>query len=309
MFKNFSPQSLTINGRQSELIELALTYGFKGMDVDMHEMYRRNQRSENKDASKYLDAAKKSFNIKLGTFDSGLDLDADEDSYSASVGALGPIAEMAAAQGVSRASVKVPASTDRLPYHEYFAAITDRLGKAAEVFAPHDIKLAVAFQSGKELAEGKEFEFVRNVEGFISLVRGVGNAGVGFYIDTWDWVVGDGAMDQLSELKAEEIVAVRIGSIPEDVDVSKAESWQKLVPTAEGPVNHVKLIAHLNSIGYDGPLSPAANGRSYKGQTRESIVQAGQEAVDAICTEAGMEVTPLPKDSIDESAYETAPAI
>ncbi len=35
MLKNFSPQSLGINGRQSELIELALTYGFTSMDIDM----------------------------------------------------------------------------------------------------------------------------------------------------------------------------------------------------------------------------------------------------------------------------------
>ena len=35
MFKNFCPSALGINGRQSELIELALTYAFRGMDVDM----------------------------------------------------------------------------------------------------------------------------------------------------------------------------------------------------------------------------------------------------------------------------------
>ena len=54
MLKNFSPAALGINGRQSELIELALTYGFTGMDVDMHEMLRRAQRTNVEDAAKYL---------------------------------------------------------------------------------------------------------------------------------------------------------------------------------------------------------------------------------------------------------------
>ena len=57
MLKNFSPAALGINGRQSELIELALTYGFTGMDVDMHEMLRRAQRTILEVAAKYLEAA------------------------------------------------------------------------------------------------------------------------------------------------------------------------------------------------------------------------------------------------------------
>ena len=33
MFKNLSPSALGISGHQSEIIELALTYGFAGMDL------------------------------------------------------------------------------------------------------------------------------------------------------------------------------------------------------------------------------------------------------------------------------------
>ncbi|MEM0927575.1 MAG: hypothetical protein AAGJ83_16130, partial [Planctomycetota bacterium] len=56
MLKNFSPTSLGINGRQSELIELALTYGFSSMDIDMYEMLRRSQRTSADDAAKFLKA-------------------------------------------------------------------------------------------------------------------------------------------------------------------------------------------------------------------------------------------------------------
>ena len=78
MIKNFSHAALGINGRQSELIELALTYGFTGMDIDMQDMLRRSQRTDIQDASKYLEAAK----IKIGGFDLGIDLDADEESFT-----------------------------------------------------------------------------------------------------------------------------------------------------------------------------------------------------------------------------------
>ncbi|MEL6109875.1 MAG: hypothetical protein AAFU85_28020, partial [Planctomycetota bacterium] len=57
MLKNFSPKALGINGRQSELIELALTYGFRSMDIDMYEMLRRTQRTSAEDAAKFIKAA------------------------------------------------------------------------------------------------------------------------------------------------------------------------------------------------------------------------------------------------------------
>ena len=70
MIKNFAPSALGLNGRQSELIELALTYGFNGLDVDMHEMLRRAQRTSTEDASKYLHAAT---DLHIGGFDLGID--------------------------------------------------------------------------------------------------------------------------------------------------------------------------------------------------------------------------------------------
>ena len=303
MLKNFSPQSLGINGRQSELIELALTYGFTSMDIDMREMLRRSQRTNLQDAAKYLEAAK----IAIGGFDLGFDLDADEESFTSEVGGLHPLSELAKQLGATRCYVRVPAGTDRLPYHEYFEIQKTRIGQIAEVLADKGIKLGVGFSAGKELDVDKEFPFVRNVEGFVALVKAISGSNVGFLVDTWDWVVGDGAMDQLSELSAAEIVAVRLCTLAPDADPSKANSTDRILPEKEGPLNHVRLVSHLASIGYDGPVSPSASSTSYKGQTRESIVQRAQEAVDGISTDAGLTVAPLPKDLIEDIPYDPTP--
>ena len=40
MYKNLNSWTLGISGRQSELIELALTYGFRGLDIDIHDMIK-----------------------------------------------------------------------------------------------------------------------------------------------------------------------------------------------------------------------------------------------------------------------------
>ena len=303
MLKNFSPSALGINGRQSELIELALTYGFNGMDIDMHEMLRRSQRTNTEDASKYLEAAK----IKIGGFDLGINLDADEDNFTSQVVGLHPLTDLAKELGAKRAYLRVPAATDRLPYHEYFDIQVNRLGQIADVLRSREILLGIGFFAGQERAEGKQFPFIRNVEGFLALGSGISAANAGYLIDTWDWVVGGGTMDQLAGLPADKIIAVRLGSLPPDVDPSQANTSNRILPSQSGPLNHVSLMKHLAKIGFRGPVSPSASNQSYKGQTRESIVQRAQEAVDGISREAGIPVAPLPMELIEDIPYEPNP--
>ncbi|MFG0261091.1 MAG: TIM barrel protein [Novipirellula sp. JB048] len=305
MFKNFSPWLLGINGRQSELIELALTYGFRGMDVDMADMLRRSQRTSLEDATKYLRAT----DIKIGGFDLGVDLDADDDTFTAQVATLHPMAEIAKELKVERSYLRLPAATDRLPYPEYFETQRARLNQIAEVLAPREIRLGVSFSAGKELAEGKEFEFIRDVEGFVALISSIPAANIGYIIDTFDWVVGSGTLEQLTELDVEKIVAVRLGSVASDTSVETAKSTDRVLPEKEGALAHVSVISHLKSVNYSGPVCPTASSSRYKGQTRENTVQKGQEAIDLISKDAGVHVAPLPMDLIEDIPYEPTPAV
>ncbi|TWT56150.1 TIM barrel protein [Allorhodopirellula solitaria] len=298
MFKNFCPQALGINGRQSELIELALTYAFRGMDIDMHDMLRRSQRSSFEEASKYLRAA----DIRIGTFALAIDLDADDDAFTAGVATLHPLSEVAQQLQVDRALIRVPAATDRLPFNEFFDIQRQRITQIAEVLAARDIKLGVGFRAGKEHLEEKQFPFVSNVETFRALVDAIPE--VGYLIDTWDWVVGDGGMDQFGEIPGEKIVAVRLGSIPEDIDPSSATTHDRILPELNGPLDHVKVVQHLDEGQFSGPLSPTASTMQYKGETREFLVQKAQEAIDGICKEAGLTVAPLPMELIEDIPYE-----
>ncbi len=301
MFKNFCPQALGINGRQSELIELALTYAFRGMDIDMHDMLRRSQRSSFEEAAKYLKAS----DIRIGTFTLAVNLDADDDTFNASVATLHPLSEIAQQLEVDRALIRVPAATDRLPFNEFFDVQRKRIGQIAEVLGSRDIKLGVGFRAGKEHLERKQFPFVNKVETFRALVDAIPN--VGYLVDTWDWVVGEGGMDQFNEIPGEKIVAVRLGSIPQNVQPADATSQDRVLPEMHGTMDHVKIVKHLDAGKFAGPISPTASTMQYKGQTREYLVQKAQEAIDGICKEAGLTVAPLPMDLIEDIPYEPTP--
>ena len=60
MFKNLNPSALGISGHQSEIIELALTYGFTGLDVNMAEFAVRVRLKGMAYARRLIDSAQDS---------------------------------------------------------------------------------------------------------------------------------------------------------------------------------------------------------------------------------------------------------
>lgn len=318
MLKNFSPKALGINGRQSELIELALTYGFRSMDIDMYEILRRSQRTTAEDAAKFVKAAMIDDRLgkdkmgrleAIGGFELEIDLDASDEEFKSQVGTLHPLSELAADLEVTRAYLCLPPATDSMPYHEFFEAQSARVKQVAEVLGGKNIRLGISFDASREPEHGKQYDFIRNVEGLIAFVKSVASPGIGYVIDTWDWVVGDGAMDQLSEIAGSDIVAIRLGTLADDADPSKATIGDRVLPSNEGTLNHTSVVKYAMEAGFDGPICPSASPSRYKGQTRENTVKQSQEAIDQICQEAGLEVKPLPMDLIEEIPVETTPLV
>lgn len=294
MYKNFSAPLLGISGRQSELIELALTYGFRGIDVDMTDMVKRSQRTDFEDASKYLRAAE----IIVGGFNADINLDADDEKFKTQLATLHPLADVASQLEAKRAFLNLPAATDRLAYPEYFDQVRDRLNQIGEVLGSKDIKVGVAFSAARDVAEGKKFEFIRNVEGFVALLKSVTASNVGYVIDSWHWHVGGGTIEQLRELDPSRVVTVRLAELPADVPVAEAKTADRAVPAVEGTIDQVSIVRWLAANAFKGPVVPSASAAKAKGQTRESIVNKAQEAIDAIFRAAGLQVDPRPMDLI-----------
>ncbi len=294
MYKNFSAPLLGISGRQSELIELALTYGFRGIDVDMTDMVKRSQRTDFEDASKYLRAA----DILIGGFNADVQLDADDSVFNGQLAALHPMAETAAKLNATRAFVNVPAATDRMPIHEYFEFLQTRLEQMGRILDGQGIRLGVAMNASSDSAEGKQFEAIRKAESLIALVKGVPSKNVGIVLDSWHWTVGGGTLDHLRSADPTRIAIVRLADIAADVDLSAAKPSDRIVPSTEGSIDQVGIVKWLSDVGYDGPVLPCSSAAKAKGQTRESIVNKAQEGIDAIFTAAGLTVAPRPMDLI-----------
>src|SRR5690606_6697740 len=84
MYKNLSAEGLGISGRQTELIELSLTYDFRGLDLDIIDLIKRSQVQGVEQACRFLSSAQ----VRVGGFELPVRYLADEATYKADLAQL-----------------------------------------------------------------------------------------------------------------------------------------------------------------------------------------------------------------------------
>ena len=131
MYKNLNPASFGVSGRQSELIELMLTYGFRGLDLDAADLLRRATLQGTEEASKYIHSAK----IKIGGWTVPVQLGADDGVFQSEIERLSLTAETARKVGFTYGTLDLQPASDKLPYHENFERHRQRLSKLGDVLA------------------------------------------------------------------------------------------------------------------------------------------------------------------------------
>ncbi len=288
MYRNLIPQAIGVSGRQSELIEMALTYGFKGFDLDMREFMRKVNSRGRDAASRYIESARVRLDFRVSGFELPVRWSDEEANFKQDLEKLAPLAEVAAALGAKGCYTPILPASDKLQYHENFAFHQQRLGAVADVLAKHDIKLGLSLVSTPKHRKDKKFEFVYQVDPFLTLVKTLGVGNVGIVLDLWHWHLGGGTIKQIRELSPDQIVQVRVADAPQDIDPGKATEDQRLLPGKGGMIDAVSAMRHLGEIEYSGPVSPTANAKTLAGLTRDRIVRQAGEALDAVWKEAGL---------------------
>ncbi len=284
MYKNLSPKALGISGRQSELIELALTYGFRGLDVDMADLAKRARNTSIEQAIRFLESAK----IKIGGFDLPVNLRADEATFTQQLAQLNQVCETAAALKAQRAFTIIAPASDDLPFQPNFELHRQRLAQVAETLAKYNIRLAVGIQPTPALRENKNHTFIYQVETLLTLLKTVGEKNVGVLLDSWSWFVGDGGLDQIRELPADQIVIVRIADYPADANVARIAETNRHLPLEDGAIDGGAIVTMLAEKKYDGPVTLYPHPSTLRGATRESIVQRAAQALEELWKVAGL---------------------
>jgi sugar phosphate isomerase/epimerase len=284
MFRNLSPAALHISGRQSELIELALSFGFKGLDLDLVEFQQAVKTYGLPHARRLIDSAR----LKFGAFQLPWTWDESDEVYKAGRGAVDELLSLAAELGMTRAVTAIAPANDLRPYHENFEFHRRRLAEIGEVLAPKHIKLGLEFHCNPTLRKDRAFQFIHTFDALATLVGMIRAANVGVVADLFELHATGASFDDVRKLGAEKIVSMVVSDVSAEKPSTECDEADRLLPGENGAIDLPATLVALAEIGYDGPITPATSAHSVKGMKREQIVRTAGERLGHAWTTAGL---------------------
>lgn len=291
MYKNLSPSALGISGRQSEMIELALTHRAKGLEMDMQALQRQVESSGFEYASRFVTSA----GIKVAPFEVPLRWKDDEIAFKTDLQTSRPLLETAQKLGCVGCTITVQPFSESQPYHENFEFHRERIAAVADALNNYDLKLGLAFLAPAHHRQDKPQTFVCTADALLTLMKTTVADNVGVIVDSWHWQIGGGSAAHLADLSAEQIVEVRLSDVPEDVDLETITEDQRLMPGTTEASLAADFLKVLSAKEYKGPVTPSAAPDQVSARKREQIVRQAFEAMDNL-----MEAATKPETTASE---------
>jgi sugar phosphate isomerase/epimerase len=284
MFSNFDPAALGIHGLESEIIELALTYGFEGITIDIADFTARADHYGLPYTRRLIDSAQ----IRIGSFKLPFDLESDEEDFRKNLEKLEHQAALAAEIGCTRCITAVQPAGDKRPYHENFEFHRVRLGEICRVLAPRNIRLGVGFRAAPTLRGSQAYVFIYDLDALALLVKMVEAPNIGFVCDPWNWEVAGASVAEIRNLGVDSIVAVHLADLPDPrPETSSITEEQRLLP-GSGGLDLVSYLKVLLESGYQGPVTAVPDKKPFLGIRRETATRQVAESLRKLWEALGL---------------------
>jgi sugar phosphate isomerase/epimerase len=218
-----------------------------------------------------------------------VDLQADDETFNRQLAEVEESLALFQELGCSRCETLIAPASSSLPYHENFERHRQRIGVVAETLSKGEMHLGLGLQAAASHREGAEFQFIHKADDLLTLINTTRAENVGLALDTWNWLVGGGSVEQLRGLKGDQIVSVKLSDVPADADLATISEDQRLLPGSGGLVDCALILHVLAENGFKGPIGLAADPSHLTGQTREAIVQNARNVLDQQWSAAGLD--------------------
>jgi sugar phosphate isomerase/epimerase len=296
MFKNLNPEALGLSTSQNELIELALSFGFRGIDLDVVELAAQVKEQGLPKARRLLDSAK----LKIGAFKLPVRWYADEATFRGDLQKLPDLLGPAVEIGATRAMTNIEPASDERPYHQNFEFHQKRLAELAAALEPKGVRLGVGFSAAASDRQGKAFEFIHTLDALLMLLGMTPAKNLGVSLDLWHLWASGGSFDVVrTKLKPEQIVAVQVadvadpgpepeGQTPDGQTADGQPIASRRLPGETGTIDTPAVLTALAEMGYSGPVTPLPHSSQFAGMRRDQIVKLAGERLDAAWKAAGL---------------------
>ncbi len=284
MFRNLCPEELGISGRDSEIIELVLSSGFKGLDIDLPALVEQVKSQGFAKATRLMTSAR----LKFGSFRLPVRFGGTETEYKTDLALLPEQLDTAAQLGCQRAVTVLAPGSETHPFHENFELYRRKLHEVGDLLAAKNVKLGVGFLAPAACRDASMLQFVQRVDQFMMLLSSVTAPNVGVALDTWHWHLGGGTIDQVKALGAAKIVTVTLADCEPGLTAETATLADRKLPSESGAIDNAGVVKLLAELKYDGPVTPAAGATQLEGQSRQQIIRDAAAACEAVWKAGGI---------------------
>jgi len=309
MFRNLSTVGLPLSGRPSELIELALSFGFDAMDIDILDFQQQAEVYGVAHARRLMVSAR----LKSGTFHLPVHLGADDKTFEAEMAALPKRLELAEATEASRAVARIEPASDEHSFKDFFELHRTRLHTIGDLLALRGITLGLSITPEAEARDGKANQFIHTYEGLLGLVA-VAHERVGAVIDGWALHVTGESPEVIGRVPKDRLVEIRLSDAPRETAGPALTHAQRLMPGETGGVDSAAVLRAAAAANFTGPVTPYADRSTLAGRGREKIVRLAGDRLEAVWKAAGVPIaprwfTPVARDMFGRPIEEIAGAV
>jgi len=235
-------------GSFEESVELAVKYGFEGVDPDPGYFAKRSD----DELRQALDGLKAK-NLKLGAAGLPVEFREDEGAFSEGLKKLPAAARVLEKAGVTRVSTWIMPCSDELTYLQNFRAHACRLRACAQVLGDHGQRLGLEYVGPRTLWRSKRHPFIHTLSELKELLVAVGTDNLGVQLDSFHWFNSEGTQADLETLRSRDVITVDLNDAP-NLPLDKQQDGSRELPAATGVIPVKNFLSALLRIGYDGPI-------------------------------------------------------
>lgn len=284
MFKNLSPGAIGIRASLPEALTLAKTVGFQGVELNIGEVARISSEK----SIRYVKQLFKDAGVRAGGWGLPVDWRGDEAVYSVGLKRLPELAQVCRELGCLRVATWVLSYSDTRPFKENFEWHVERFKPIAEALETYGCRLGLEFLGPKTLRTGHKYGFIHTMDGMLSLCDRIGTGNVGLLLDSWHWYTSHGAVEDLRQLTAEQVVYVHVNDAPCGVPVDEQVDNIRCLPGETGVINLIGFLGALRDIGYDGPVTPEPFSQRVNQMPAQDAAKTTVESLNRVWYAAGL---------------------
>ncbi|WP_078551448.1 sugar phosphate isomerase/epimerase family protein [Bacillus alkalicellulosilyticus] len=266
---------------EKDFIRLASLHGFDAIDTDGTSLVTLIEENGLEQANALLQEN----HIKIGTFGLSVQWRTTEDEFKSGLKQLVAEAEAATALGCTSCITYILPSTD-FNAAEFMAVATRRLRTCAQILGCFGIQLGLEFVGPHHLRTRWANPFIWDMNQTLSFIEAIGEKNVGLLVDSYHCYTNGMTNDDLTQLKAHQIVHVHINDA-KDIPVEDLLDNDRLYP-GEGVIDLVGFLLALKQVGYTGPVSQEILTQSPPIEYAEVLVKKSAELYQKLFKAAGM---------------------